>query len=826
MKISINTIKKYTDIVLPLDELSNRIATQIGAIESIVDLGKKYSGIIIGEVLEKKEHPNADRLSVYLINIGERIVKVVAGDKTLKTGDKVAYFPPGTSIPFNPNPEKHGNIVEEINLKGIESEGMMASEKELDLGNDHTKIMRLKKECISGDNFSEAYSLNDLVYEIENKALANRGDCFGIIGLAREIAAIQGLKFVSPTWLTNPETNSPLSLKKEELPLEIENKAGDNCSRYVAITIKDIEIQESPSWMKLELIKSGIRPINNVVDITNYLMILTGQPLHAFDYDKIKERDEQKFNYAKIVIRPSKEGESVTTLDGKTVELPEGVTIICDSTHPIGIAGIMGGASTEIDQNTKNIVIECASFNRYDIRRSSMKLGLFTEAATRFTKALDSHMCIPVIYEAVRLLKDFANGKEASVIKDIYESISEPVSFNIDLAKVNKKLGTEFSIEEINEILKMIEYPTEILQDKTLKVSIPTYRKDIAIPEDIYEDIARIFGYNNIKITLPNRAVKPANRNTDLDFKDYIRNILKLLGSHEILTYNFVGKDLFEKALVDYKSAYHITNPLSPELEYMRLSLLPSILDKVSSNCKSYNDFILYEINKGHSTEELNNERLPIERNYLGISIYNFEEKVIFYDLKLYIDKLLEHLNVKECEYKPLKKINDIQLPQWIKRNITMLDVNRSAIILAKKQVIGIIGELSNTVSTNFELAGSTAVAEFDIQILNKAVSAIPTYLEPSKYPIVIKDLCIKTDCKITYASLYSTVKKGIEHQNNSFEIEPLDIYIDNKEIEKKKTTFRIKLRSEIQTLTSKEINEILIHLATIIKKDLSGEIV
>ncbi len=508
MKLPTNWLQEYTRLELDNEELKENIATQLGAIEHIEDWDKKYEGVLIAQIVSKKDHPDADKLGVYKVNIGEEELQVVAGDKTLNVGDKVAYFPVGSIVSSTVGTADEFRI-SAVTLRGVESNGMMGSEKELDFGSDHSKVMRLEEDAPAGEFFGKHYGLGGKVIDIENKALANRGDCFGILGLAREVSGIQGLKFESPAWYLN-ET----SIKEDDrLPIIVENRSGGHCARYTAIVMDNVNVGQSPAWLKARLLQCGVRPINNIVDITNYLMLLTAQPLHAFDYDKILDKDSKSKNIAKIVVRHSENGESITTLDGKTVELPEGVLVIADSDNPIGIAGIMGGQSTEIDENTKRIVIECANFDRYNVRKSSMKLGIFTEAVTRFTKAQDPSRCAPILAKAVEMIEQLSQGQVASLLQDNWENPQIQTDIEVEINRANTHLGTNLTEEQISTILTNIEYEVERVGDGLLSVKVPTFRPDIQLREDVFEDIGRQFGYNQIEVTLPSRSIRPAVNN-------------------------------------------------------------------------------------------------------------------------------------------------------------------------------------------------------------------------------------------------------------------------------------------------------------------------
>lgn len=807
MKTPLNSIKKLTEIVLEKDKLIQNVFTQIGAVEKIEDLEKKYKNIFVAKILEKKEHPDSERLGVYTLDLGERKVQVVAGDRTLEVGNTVAYLSPGCVIPFNAHPEKNENIVTKVSLRGVESEGMMASQKELDFGSDHTRVMRLDDSLTVGTPITEALSLSDTVLDIENKALANRGDCFGLIGLAREISAIQRLKFSPPSWYSNWDENTPMV--EEKYSLEVENSTQNNCPRYVAFVMDNIEIKDSPSWLQAELSKYSIKSINNIVDVTNYLMVLTGQPIHAFDYDKVVGKEKE----AKIVVRQAKEGEKLLGLNDKVLELDDTMCVICDSQNPIALAGIIGGKQSEVDANTKRIIIEVANFNRYNIRKTSWKLGIFTDAATRFTKALSPKQCLPVAYQCSKMITELSGGNVASKIVDNYQNPKEDINLNISISKLNTFLGLSLNIDQVQELLERVEYEVKKSSDDTLEVKVPFFREDVHIPEDVYEDVARIYNFNEIKITLPNRDISPASKNNILEFKNEIRDVLSNSGSNEVLTYNFVGGDQISKYNLDIEKSYHLKNPLSPDLEYMRINLLPSLCEKLNENLgRGYLNQSLYEINIGHNKEEKDNDNLPVERWYLSM-INTASEQSGYYSSKAYLDLLEKKLNLRTLEYTLLCDIQTGTLPTWLNSTSLMYNTNRSAVVWfeveGKRYYVGVVGELSNQVVFSNNLPKGVNGFELDIEVLMSAISSKSRYQEPSRFPKITQDLCFALNKDIQFNAVKNEIIDILTKSKLYFELDVIDIYSSEKSNDTKQITFRISLQSRDKTLESNEFEKI-----------------
>ncbi|HEQ65460.1 MAG TPA: phenylalanine--tRNA ligase subunit beta, partial [bacterium] len=509
--------------------------------------------------------------------------------------------------------------VKEVSIRGVRSNGMLASEKELDISNNHEQVFLLDEDAPVGEIFSVFYGLDDYILDIENKALTNRPDCFGLIGLVRDISGINKIRFKTPDWynygykesweFVNNKIESDTHLK---IDISLEEKK--DVLRYSAVAMDGIKVSESPIRLKIFLAKHGMRPVNNVVDISNYLMLITGQPLHVFDLDKVIQGDRNSTDdKCSIVVRKARAGETLLMINGKIAELDEDIVVIADSMSPLAVAGVMGGKDTEVTEDTKRIIIESATFDLYNIRKTQMKVGVFSEAATRFMRGQDSEQTLPVLDRAITLYSQIAGGKRASDIIDKRNKDREKYEVSFDITDANRIIGKDFKKEEIQKILDYIELKSEINGSK-ITVQIPSYRKDLRIPEDIYEDISRLYGFGEIPLKLPNRKVAPVKQNRIMNLEFKIREIFESFGGNDLITYNFIGRKLVEKSNLDIEKLYKIKNPLSPELEYMRNSLLPNILDKVKMNVDyGYSQMFLYEINKFHIKDSLNKERLPNE---------------------------------------------------------------------------------------------------------------------------------------------------------------------------------------------------------------------
>ncbi len=839
MKISLNWIKKYTDIKITNEELISKLHSQLGEVEQVIDFSEKYKDVLLAEIIERKDHPEADKLAIYQISIGVKdTIQVVAGDKDLKPGDHVAYFKPGAKVPFNPHPEKYDGIIRAVKLRGVESNGMLASGRELDINNNHERVMIIETDKEPGTPIADVLGMDDTVLEIENKALTNRADCFSTIGIAREIAGIQRLKFTSPEWFSN-KYHELRSTAKSNLPLEIKNEAFNLCPRYSAATISNVAVKDSPLWLQTLLVRSGMRPINNIVDITNYIMLLTGQPLHAFDYDKLRNKDKNGKNSAYITVRLAKNGEKLNALNQNVYTLFDTNLVICDSTNPVALAGMIGGADTEIDETTKNVVLESANFDMYNNRKSSMTLGIFTDAVTRYSKGQDPANTVPAMKEAQKMISQLSGGEVENEYDLRDQEFGKTHLVTVGLKKLNEHLGTNFTSKEVSSILQNVELKTSTKNDN-ITVEVPSFRNDIKLDVDVHEEVGRLNGYDNIKITLPQKSLLPAAHNKILDLKWKIKQLMSKYNVNEVYSYNFISKNLIESCGLDLENAYRLRNSLSPELEYMRPSLVPSLCEITRKNLNSRRDtIIIYEINRSHRKSEIDKENLPIELDELTLllSVKDLSNKKIYkgsvyYSVKEYVQHLLNDLNIVNYEYVSPDKINKEQLPDWIERSLNMYDTNAVALIRLRTELntgyIGIVGELSPSLKTKIDLPNYTGAMQFNINELLSSISEHSTYREPSRYPSLTNDLCFELNKDIPYIHLYDLLDRSLKRTNLVYTISPVDIYSSDKLSTKdnRRITLRIELSSEDKTLENSEIEKILGKSIKFIKQEIKAEVI
>lgn len=814
MKITTNLLRQFGTIPASDNEIVRLIKEHIAEVEEYHDLATDYEGIVIAQITDKKSHPDSDKLAIYKICTGTQSdIQVVAGDKTLQLGDKIAYIPVGSIVPYSIYTEDKPVKIGVRKLGGIESNGMMASQRELNIGSDHTQVFKLPKDAPIGESFAKYFDLEDTTIEIENKGLTNRGDLFGAIGISRELTAITGNKFISPKWFTDYTKD----LRPEEncLKVQITNNAEILCPRYTAIAMDNIKITESPIELKATLIKCGIKPTNNIVDITNYISLLFGQPMHAFDYDKIVSNDPSSKDCANIQIRLAHDGENILGLDNKVHTLNANTVVIADSTNPIAIAGVIGGKDTEVDFSTHRIIFESANFDKNNIRKTSMELGIFTDACTKYKHSLDTEMTLPALKKAVSMAKELAGAKIASELMDIYEvPFDTNQTIKIDMENLNIIAGINFEIDDVKNILENLEYRVTQQDESTLIVFVPSWRRDVVIKEDLYEDIIRVYGYNKIEAKLPKKQIMPPKSNKVFELKKAVREILSDRGGNEITTYSFVSLKNFEDCNLDPDKAFRLVNALSPELFLMRTTILQSVLQKSKENIlRGFDKFILFEEGISHLKGLIDETNVPEEEWMLSLVIANKDKSDYqgspYYEVKKYVDDLFAYLGYNIPRYTLTADALEESMQPRIKAMIQMFDPNASAVISTGSQSFGVMGELRDSIRESFKLPLNTSACEFSLSFLSEQSGNARAYKDIPIYPPFSIDLCFKVDKSILYSDMYNEIEFVINKRGYFGSVECLDIYQEKEEESKKKITFRIKVSSYEGTFTNKQIEAV-----------------
>lgn len=826
MKVSVNWIQQFLAFELPaVDELVQKIGSQLGEVEEVVDLGKKYQGIFVAKVVECLEHEDSDHLNVCKIDDGGKaqnidrdengLVQVVCGAPNVREGLLVAWLPPGSTVPSSF--EKDPFVLEAREIRGQKSSGMLASAKELAISDDHEGILEIDKDAAPGDNFAETYKLDDTIIDIENKMFTHRPDCFGALGVAREIAGIYNKPFTDPDWYWK----LPAFADAEGLELEIFNEAKEKVPRFMAVALKNVEVKPSPLWLQVALAKLGQKSINNIVDLTNYYMLVTAQPLHAYDYDKLRGH--------KLGARLAQKDEKCTLLNRKTYELNEDDIVIADGEGPVGLAGIMGGGDSEVSLGTKNIVIECANFDMYSVRKSSMRHGLFTDAVTRFSKGQSPLQCDRVLLKIMESIQESAHSQQASKVFDVrlennsYDNQTLSGTIAVRASFVNQRLGLELSNEDICGLLKDVHFSCYVEEDSgDIAVTAPFWRTDIEIPEDIVEEVGRLYGYDKLTLELPKRSINPAQKDEPLEIKAKIRDALSKAGANEVLTYSFVHGNLLDKVGQDKNQAYQISNALSPDLQYYRLSLMPSLLDKIHANIKAgYDEFALFELGKVHIKDQLDDEKLPREDELTALVVVANDKLKMsgaaYYRAKKYLANLLGDKLTLQSIPESMQKF-DITKPY---------DKTRAAFIYTGGSFLGIIGEFRSAVSKNLKLPRYCAGFELDTLALAKILNDKSGYIELPRFPKITQDICLKVASDLSYQDLASFVESElgkIKSEQSLLEISPLDIYQREDDQAHKQITFRIQMASHQKTMTAAEVSKLLDQLAAAAQKELAAE--
>jgi phenylalanyl-tRNA synthetase beta chain len=836
MKLSLNRLKAMAEHygvgnIAPkgVDDLVAKIGTQLGAVEEIVTIGDRYRGIVIAKVVGCDPHPNADKLSLCRIDDGgaakdverdaDGLVQVVCGAPNVRAGLMAAWLPPGATVPATAGKEPF--VLEARELRGQVSNGMLASPKELALGDSHEGILELGDDVKPGQDFAGTYGLkDDVIIDIENKMFTHRPDCFGFLGIVRELAGIQGLPFKSPDWYVQ-DPGFP-GIEAEELKLTITNDLPDLVPRFAAVTMSNITVGPSPVWLQVELAKIGQKSINNIVDYTNWYMLTTGQPLHAYDYDKVKALSGRE---AQIVIRQPKKGEKITLLNGKEVEPRDEAIMIATDKQLIGIGGVMGGKETEVSARTKNIILECANFDMYSIRRTSMAHGLFTDAVTRFNKGQSPLQNLAVLAKIAGHIREHDGGKVAgAVIDDNHASkrdwVHPPVPVSAEF--INSRLGLKLSAGEMKTLLENVEFKVDT-KGEELTVAAPFWRTDIELREDIVEEVGRLYGYDRLPLKMPRRDLTPVNRDPLLDLKAEVRARLSTAGANEVLTYSFVPGSLLDKTGQDRSKAFEIANALSPGLQYYRISLMPSLLDKVHPNIKAgYDEFALFELGKGHSVDDKDKDEahLPGEFEFTALVVTANDklkkQGAAYYQAREY----LEAIAGLELTFKPVGK--DMQQYPVVKP----YDMNRAALVSIKGgEFLGIIGEFRPSVARALKLPKFTAGFEIDTTVLPSKTAA--GYVPLFKFPGVKQDITLKVTAGLSFEELYDYLDKelGLQAPDDTYiQLEPADIYQKKDDTAHRQITFRVTITDPKRTLTDKEVTAVLDSVAGSAKTKFNAE--
>lgn len=834
MKVSLNTVRQFIDFDLPpVDELVVRINAQLGGVEQVIDLAAKYKDAKIVKVVECEKHENADKLSVCKIDVGtDELVQVVCGAPNVHADMWAVWLPPESIVPStfdDTEPFKLGAR----ELRGVMSHGMLAAGDELAINSDHEGIVEITEKDImpqkahlqgrtlqAGASFAETFGLDDTIIDIENKMFTHRPDLFGQIGVAREISAIlKGLpegsddedtRFVNPSWYWQ----MPEFMSASGLELEVFNETNEKVPRIMFAAMKNVGIKPSPLWLQCALVAMGGKTINNIVDVTNYVMLLTAQPTHAYDYDKL--------HGYKIGARMAKAGEKLLLLNGKTYELITDDIVIADGEGVIGLGGIMGGGNSEVSADTKNIVLEVATFDMYAVRKSAMRNGVFTDALTRFNKGQSPLQNDHIMSLLISSIKDVSPAEQASDVYDLpdktgqLKEVSLCNELRVSAGFINARLGIDLTVRQIGDLLRRVNfasYPDED-DENTLLITTPFWRTDIELPEDVVEEVGRLYGFDKLPRELPIRSIKPAPKNTVREIKQTIRDSLSKAGANEVLTYSFVHENVMQKAGQDTKYAYRLSNALSPDLQFYRTALMPSLLAKVHMNQKAGHDkFALYEIGKTHFKGEMDEHEpsVPNEDNHVALVLaYTDKQKPAgapYFAAKKYLETIMNSADIE------LQKLSDFDLTtdEWGAQLVSAYDPNRAVVLVRDGQIWGVVGEFSQLVRHAFKLPYFVAGFEVNSGVISGTRKG---YVPLSKFPSVTQDISLKVSNKETYKNVFTHFCNALSEQAEGMDlnvhVSPVTIYQAQNDKDHKTITLRANITSHDKTLKDSEVAKLL----------------
>lgn len=821
MKISLNEIKKLVPeaVDIEVSELIKLIGSRLVEVEEKIDLSKKYEGAYIVKVVSAEPIPDT-HLHLCKIDCQKEggLVQVVCGAPNVRAGMFAIWLAPGAVVPQTYGEENFKLDVRK--LRGYESYGMLAGLDEMDLGDDHSGIVEINPhqkyvnengetcEVLPGDSFAKVFELNDIILDIENKSLTHRPDTFGLIGFAREVAGILGVKFNEENAHLACCKNDITNNNSESISIDIEDS--DICKRYSCAVLEMTDGLTDDKYlteMDVFLAKAGMRGISKIVDITNYLMLMTGQPLHAFDYDKFVKVGG--IDNAKIIVRLATDEEELQLLDGKTIKCNKNDILITSNNVPVALAGAMGGANTEIDVSTKRVILESATFSLYNLRKTQMAHGIFSEAITRFTKGQPAFQTMPVLESAVNML-----GGKVTGIADCYPEPAKQDVVKITTDDINGLLGTNYDTETIIRTLENVGF--EIEGNKELVVKAPVWRTDIHIKEDIIEEVGRLLGYDNIPIDYPVRPFIGAEEDSLLELKNKLEDILSdKLAAHEILTYSFVSRKLQEDVGENPADSYEIVNSISPELQRFRQSIVPSLLEKTRDNLKAgYHDFSLYEINQvTKKSYNFDDDGVPVLYTHLG-----FVTTGDFYEMKAKLVLMLNELGFGKLTF----RASDGHFPYFEPAHSATVDTPHVC-----------CGEIKAKVLKRFKIEQTISAFEIDLSQLVKELPDTSAKMpELSKFPAVERDLTVKVKSEIAFSKVEGAILESLEKASNAenldliFKVIPVSIYQKIADNSSRNISFHLEFSSQKKTLENTEISAIMKTIQESVEKTVGGKIV
>ncbi|MEJ6950016.1 phenylalanine--tRNA ligase subunit beta [Natronospora cellulosivora (SeqCode)] len=781
MRVVYNWLKEYIDFPYSPEELDHILTMSGLEVDELEYLGEGIEDIVIGEIKKISPHPNADKLVICELDTADEILKIVTGAPNVAEGAKVPVAKVGVTLP-------NGMKIKKAKLRGEPSLGMLCSTDELGLSEERASgIMILNSDAKVGMKLIDYLNLDDYVLKLD--LTPNYARCLGYLGIARELEALQNDMEVKYPKIELKEKNDNIN----DL-IEVDVQANDLCPRYTGRIIKDVKIAPSPMWMQKRLSAAGIRPINNVVDITNYVLLEYNQPLHAFDYDQVSDK--------KIIVRRAKKGEKLVTLDDKERKLDEEVLVIADAEKAIGLAGVMGGANSEVTENTKTIFLESAYFHPVNIRKTAKKLGLPSEASHRFERGLDMENTLEAANRAAYLLQEYADGTVLNAVIDIYPNGYIPLEINLDLEYVNRVLGLELSLKTVKEMLEKLKFAVKENNGESLLVSVPAFRGDVEREADLVEELARMYGYNNIPLTKP-ISKQQGGKNEKQRFEDLSKEIMLSSGLDEIISFSMTGEDAYKILKLEddskLKDWVKIKNPLNETYALMRTSLIPGILEVLSKNAKrqvaNMKVFELSNVYFNKEDEEGYCQELKLAAASMGIQEDNWNLSAPdFFYLKGIIENYFDSIGVKNYRFEASE--------------ISYLHPGRTAKIMINNMEIGFIGEIHPEIIEELDLKERAAIYQIDIKKIFDNASLLNKYQELPKYPAIERDLAVLVGKDINSAALLELIKKNggkLLKQVDIFDLYQGDQVPDNQ----KSLAYKLLFQAENKTLTDEEVNKV-----------------
>jgi phenylalanyl-tRNA synthetase beta chain len=783
MKVSLKWLKEYVDITLPPGEVASRLTMAGLEVKGMQVIGGSWDNIVVGQILAVNRHPNADRLSLPTVDLGTEQASVVCGAPNLKVGDKIAFARVGAQL-------IDGHTGEVVRLKsakirGVASSGMVCSEKELGISDEHEGIMVLPADAPVGMPLADY--LGDVIFNME--VTPNRPDCLSVIGLAREVAALTGQK-MRLAEVGYREAEPPVA---QQVAVEI--VAPDLCPRYCATLIKGVKIAESPSWMQQRLLACGMRPINNIVDVTNYVMLEYGQPLHAFDYERIRGK--------KIIVRRAKSGESMFTLDGTERELSPDMLVIADTERAVAVAGVMGGANSEVADSTTSILLEAANFNPASIHYTGRTLNLPSEACMHFERGIRPELTIPALRRATQLIAQLAGGEVAKGVVDAYPGKREPEAISLTTGEVKRVLGVEFSRDQIVQTLSSLGFECQARSATEVLVTPPWWRSDIHLAVDLIEEVARITGYDKIPTSMLSQSIPRQNPSPILKLEREVRQSLTGYGFQEAISLSLVSLEMLRKLSPESHEVepalLRLSNPMSAEQEYLRPSLRANLLAVLAANRRFEEGGIrLYELGKVYVPRP---KDLPEERSVLcgvisGPKIEKWwrggEEAADFFEAKGVVEGLLRQLGV-EANFEP--------------GSDESLHSSQQAAVVIDGKKLGVVGEVHPRVRENFDIAEPAYLFEIDLAALVPFTAVQKAFKPIPRFPAVVRDIALVVGAEITHRRVLDIIRTFSLVEGVAL----FDVYSGEPVPQGKKSlAYRITFQSPTQTLTDEEVKKVL----------------